>query len=86
MKSDLNFRLIDNWLPVLKYGWSIRFNVLAAVSAAASAMLPYTSPDSTAFVVLSAILSGCAALFAGLSAFSRVIQQKNVRACSALKK
>ena len=85
MKSDLNFRLIDNWLPVLKYGWSIRFNVLAAVSAAASAMLPDTTPDSSAFVVLSAILAGCAALFAGLSAFSRVIQQKNVQSVDRLR-
>lgn len=78
-------KLIENWLPVLKYGWSIRFNVLAATSAGAAAMLPYTTPDSSAFAVLSAILAGCAALFAGLSAFSRVIQQKNVQSVDRLR-
>jgi hypothetical protein len=81
----MNIKLIENWLPVLKYGWSIRFNVLAAVSAAVSAMLPMVRPDGTAFAVLSAILAGCAALFAGLSAFSRVIQQSSVHTVDKLK-
>ena len=43
-------------------------------------MIPYTDPEGQAFVALSAILAGCAALFAGLSAFSRVIHQNSVRA------
>jgi hypothetical protein len=82
----MDFKLIDNWLAVLKYGWSIRFNVLAATSAAASAMLPYTAPDSPAFAVLSAVLAGCAALFAGLSAFSRVVHQDNVHTVENVKR
>ncbi len=81
----MKFKLVENWLPILKYGWSIRFNVLSAVSAGAAAMLPYTTPDSNAFVVLSAVLAGCGALFAGLSAFSRVMQQKNVRSVECIK-
>lgn len=72
--------LVTDWRLVLKHAWSIRFNLLSATSAGAAAMIPYTDPDGQAFVALSAILAGCAALFAGLSAFSRVIHQNNVRA------
>ena len=72
--------LVTDWRLVLKHAWSIRFNLLSATSAGASAMLPYTDPGGHAFAALSAILAGCAALFAGLSAFSRVIHQNSVRA------
>ena len=71
--------LVTDWRLVLKRAWSIRFNLLSATSAGAAAMLPYTDPCGSAFAALSAILAGCAALFAGLSAFSRVIHQNNVR-------
>ena len=85
MTLGMNWKLIDNWISVIKYGWSIRFNVLAAVSAGASAMLPFVTQGGTAFAVLSAILAGCAALFAGLSAFSRVIHQANVHVVEDVK-
>lgn len=80
MKSGLNWKLVDNWLAVLKYAWSIRFNLLSAISAGASAAIPYVTPGGTAFATLSAILGACAALFAGLSALSRVIHQHQVHA------
>jgi len=79
MKDNGRLNLIPNWRLVLRYAWSIRFSLLAAASAGVSAMIPYTTPGGPAFVVLSAILAGCAALLAGLAAFSRVIQQSTVR-------
>jgi len=78
-------KLTDNWVQILKHAWSIRFNLLSAVSAGASAMLPYVTPGSKAFAALSAILAGCGALFAGLSAFSRVIHQNNVHSVEPVK-
>jgi hypothetical protein len=51
-----------------------------------AAMLQFYPQDSPEFVVITKVLTTAAAFLAGMSAFSRVWQQKNVTAVSCIKK
>lgn len=41
MRSFWNFRLIENWRWVLRYAWSVRVLVLAALLAGVEVALPF---------------------------------------------
>lgn len=81
----IEFKLIENWEAVIKYAYSFLFSVLSAVMAGSAAMLQFFQQGSPEFVLVTKVLTTASALFAGLSAFSRVWQQKNVSAVNKLK-
>lgn len=86
MTVGLNFKLLDNWVEVIKYAYSFSFSVLSAVMAGSAAMLQFYQQGSQEFATISYVLTTASALFAGLSAFSRVWQQKNVTVINEVKK
>ena len=85
MTVGMNFKLVDNWLEVIKYAYSFLFSILSAVMAGSAAMLQFYQQGSPEFALVTKVLTTASALFAGLSAFSRVCQQKNVTAVGSLK-
>ena len=78
MNMAPEFKLVDNWLEVIKYAYSFLFSVLSAVMAGSAAMLQFYQQGSPEFALVTKVLTTASALFAGLSAFARVWQQKNV--------
>jgi uncharacterized protein YozE (UPF0346 family) len=85
MTLGLNFKLIDNWVEVIKYAYSFLFSVSSALMASVAAMLQFFPKDSSEFAFLTSTLTLLAAVLAGLSAFSRVWHQKNVTNVGRLK-
>lgn len=86
MNMAPEFKLVDNWLEVIKYAYSFLFSVLSAVMAGSAAMLQFYQQGSPEFALVAKVLTTASALFAGLSAFARVWQQKNVSAVDSLKR
>jgi uncharacterized protein YozE (UPF0346 family) len=86
MNMAPQFKLVENWVAVIKYAYSFMFSVLSSVMAGSAAMLQFYPQDSPEFVVITKVLTTAAAFLAGMSAFSRVWQQKNVTAVSCIKK
>ena len=78
MTMGPEFKLVDNWVAVIKYAYSFLFSVLSAVMAGSAAMLQFYQQGSPEFALVAKVLTTASALFAGLSAFARVWQQKNV--------
>ena len=78
MTLGMDFKLIDNWVEVIKYAYSFLFSILSAVMAGSAAMLQFYQQGSEEYATVAYVLTTASALFAGLSAFSRVWQQKNV--------
>lgn len=85
MTIGMNFKLVDNWLEVIKYAYSFLFSILSAVMAGSATMLQFYQQGSPEFALVTKVLTTASALFAGLSAFARVWQQKNVSAVEKLK-
>lgn len=85
MTMGPQFKLVENWVAVIKYAYSFMFSVLSSVMAGSAAMLQFFQQGSPEYALVAKVLTMTSALFAGLSAFSRVIQQRNVRAVSSLK-
>jgi len=85
MTLGMNFKLIDNWIAVIKYAYSFLFSVLSAVMAGSAAMLQFYQQGSPEFAMVAKVLTTASALFAGLSAFARVWQQKNVTVVDSMK-
>ena len=85
MNMAPEFKLVDNWLEVIKYAYSFLFSTLSAVMAGSAAMLQFYQQGSPEFAIVAKVLTTASALFAGLSAFARVWQQKNVTAVDSLK-
>jgi hypothetical protein len=86
MNMAPQFKLVENWVAVIKYAYSFLFSVLSAVMAGSAAMLQLFQQGSPEYALVAKVLTMTSALFAGLSAFSRVWQQKNVTAVSCIKK
>lgn len=78
MTMGHEFKLVENWVAVIKYAYSFLFSVLSAVMAGSAAMLQFYQQGSPEFALVTKVLTTASALFAGLSAFARVWQQKNV--------
>jgi uncharacterized protein YozE (UPF0346 family) len=85
MNMAPQFKLVENWVAVIKYAYSFMFSVLSAVMAGSAAMLQFFQQGSHEFVILTKVLTTAAAFLAGFSAFSRVWKQKNVSSIGALK-
>lgn len=85
MTMGPEFKLVDNWVAVIKYAYSFLFSVLSAVMAGSAAMLQFYQQGSPEFALVSKVLTTASALFAGLSAFARVWQQKNVTVVDSMK-
>jgi hypothetical protein len=86
MTMGPEFKLVENWVAVIKYAYSFLFSVLSAVMAGSAAMLQFFQQGSPEYAMVAKVLTMTSALFAGLSAFARVWQQKNVTAVSCIKK
>ena len=71
-------KLVENWVAVIKYAYSFLFSLLSAAMAGSAAMLQFYQQGSPEFALVTKVLTTASALFAGLSAFARVWQQKNV--------
>jgi hypothetical protein len=85
MTMGPQFKLVENWVAVIKYAYSFMFSVLSAVMAGSAAMLQFFQQGSPEYALVAKVLTTTSALFAGLSAFSRVWQQKNVSCVDSLK-
>ena len=85
MTMGPEFKLVENWVAVIKYAYSFLFSVLSAVMAGSSAMLQFYQQGSPEFDLVVKVLTTASALCAGLSAFARVWQQKNVTNVERLK-
>lgn len=86
MNMAPQFKLVENWVAVIKYAYSFLFSVMSAVMAGSAAMLQFFQQGSPEYAIVAKVLTTASALFAGLSAFSRVWQQRNVSAVSCIKK
>ena len=75
--SRKKLTLIDNAKDVIRYAWSFRLSVLAAIFATGSASLPklISLLDPFTYAILDAVFSGGAVLASSLAAIARVIQQ-----------
>lgn len=68
-----NLRLHDDWVNIIKHGWSVRFIAVAALLSGLEVSLPLIQP----YVNISPVLVGAAAGVASVGAFiARIVAQK----------
>lgn len=67
-------KLVDNWLPILKYAWSFRLAIISSVLSTAEVLLPmFTDLFPRGLFAALAIVTGLAA------AIARTVAQKALR-------